>query len=143
MDLTIEKVEIGTLHLDPANARVHMEKNMDAISNSLKEFGQVEPLVVQASTGKVIGGNGRLEAMKKLGWTEVDIVRVDVDDMKSIALGITLNRTGDLSWFDEEALSKLVEGLKNTDFDVNAMGWDEDELKNIIPPMGAGSKYGG
>ncbi len=68
--LTIHRVLIESLHLDPANAREHGPENMDAIVGSLKRFGQAEPLVVQDSTGRVIGGNGRLVAMKQLGWTE-------------------------------------------------------------------------
>ncbi|MBA2557275.1 MAG: hypothetical protein H0V12_08040 [Chloroflexi bacterium] len=40
---------------------------MEAIAASLRRFEQVEPLVVQKATGRVIGGNGRLVAMKKLG----------------------------------------------------------------------------
>src|SRR5262249_52481740 len=72
--LAIKRVLIDSLHLDPANARLHPETNLDAITASLRRFGQAEPLVVQAGTGRVIAGNGRLIAMKKLGWTEADIV---------------------------------------------------------------------
>ena len=66
--LKVKRVPLDTLHLDPANARVHPEENLAAIEASLRRFGQAEPLVVQAKSGRVIGGNGRLVAMKKLGW---------------------------------------------------------------------------
>ena len=69
--LAIRRVPLASLHLDPANARLHGEENLAAIVGSLKRFGQAEPLVVQKPTGRVIGGNGRLVAMKKLGWTGV------------------------------------------------------------------------
>jgi ParB-like nuclease domain len=65
--LAIKRVPIDSLHLDPANARLHPETNLDAITASLKRFGQAEPLVVQAGTSRVIAGNGRLVAMKELG----------------------------------------------------------------------------
>ena len=68
--LSIRRVPLDSLHLDPANAREHGPENMEAILGSLKRFGQAEPLVVQKKTGRVIGGNGRLVAMKQLGWTE-------------------------------------------------------------------------
>ena len=76
--LKIKRVPIDSLHLDPANARVHDTLNLEAIIGSLKRFGQAEPLVVQANTGRVIGGNGRLVAMKKLGWSECEVVELEV-----------------------------------------------------------------
>ena len=63
--LEVRRVPIDTLALDPANARSHGDENMAAIVGSLQRFEQVEPLVVQAGTGRVIGGNGRLVAMKR------------------------------------------------------------------------------
>jgi ParB-like chromosome segregation protein Spo0J len=68
--LSIRRVPLDTLVLDPANARQHGEPNLDAIRASLTRFGQAEPLVVQRATRRVIGGNGRLVAMRALGWTE-------------------------------------------------------------------------
>ncbi len=56
--LAIQRVPLDALHLDPANARVHDDVNLDAIKASLTRFGQAEPLVVHKSTGRVIGGNG-------------------------------------------------------------------------------------
>ena len=69
---------LDELHLDPANTREHGERNLDSIRASLTRFGQAEPLVVLAKSKRVIGGNGRLVAMKDLGWTEADIVEVDL-----------------------------------------------------------------
>ena len=79
--LTIERVPVDSLHTDPANARTHDERNVAAIRASLEQWGQAEPLVVQGSTRKVIGGNGRLVAMKAMGWTHCDVVVLDLDDL--------------------------------------------------------------
>ena len=53
--LTIKRVSLDSLHLDPSNARSHGPENMQAIESSLKRFDQVEPLVVQKGTGRIIG----------------------------------------------------------------------------------------
>ena len=53
--MPVRRARLSELYADPANARQHDEKNLDAIAASLRQFGQVEPLVVQKSTGKVIG----------------------------------------------------------------------------------------
>ena len=78
--LRIKRVPLDSLHQDPANARTHGNDNLEAIRASLQRFGQAEPLVVH-KTGRVIGGNGRLAAMKALGWTECDVVELDIDDL--------------------------------------------------------------
>ncbi len=57
------------------------EPNLDAIVASLKRFGQVEPLVVQSATGRIIGGNGRVDAMNRPGWAHCDVVHVDTSDI--------------------------------------------------------------
>ena len=54
---------------------VHLGGQYGDKEASLRRFGQAEPLVVQAKTGRVIGGNGRLVAMRKLAWKDCDVVR--------------------------------------------------------------------
>ena len=107
--LSIRRVPVADLVFDPANAREHGPENLDAIVASLQRFGQAEPLVVQARSRRVIGGNGRLAAMKKLGWAECDIVEIDIDDLGATALGIALNRTAELAEWNEPALARLLE----------------------------------
>lgn len=110
--LSIRRASIDALTQDPVNARLHGGENLAAIEASLRRFGQAEPLVVQKKTGRVIGGNGRLVVMKKLGWTECDVVDVDVSDIEAMALGIALNRTAELAAWDEPVLAKLLEELR-------------------------------
>ena len=74
--LEIKRVPLDSIHPDPANAREHGPENLEAIISSLKRFNQAEPLVVQKASGRVIGGNGRLVAMRKLGWKECDVVEL-------------------------------------------------------------------
>jgi ParB-like chromosome segregation protein Spo0J len=51
--LTIRRVPLDELHLDPVNAREHGDRNMASIRASLARFGQAEPLVVHRATGRV------------------------------------------------------------------------------------------
>ena len=67
-------VSIDSLNLDPANARLHDEKNLAAIKGSLARFGQRLPLVVQKQGMIVRAGNGRVVAAKMLGiWLGVNV----------------------------------------------------------------------
>lgn len=108
MSVEYKRVSLSELHEDPANARLHPEENLADIRASLKEFGQVEPLVIQKASSKVIGGNGRLKVMRELGWNECDVAVVDFDNMKATALGIALNRAGERAEWDKETLDKLL-----------------------------------
>jgi ParB-like chromosome segregation protein Spo0J len=100
--LTIRRVALDALHFDPSNARAHGPENLAAIESSLARFGQAEPLVVHAGTGRVVGGNGRLAAMRRLWWEHADVVELDLNAVDATALGIALNRAGELaSWTTE------------------------------------------
>jgi DNA modification methylase len=134
--LVIRRVPISSLHTDPANARSHGERNLEAIQGSLARFGQAEPLVVQRSTGRIVGGNGRLVAMKALGWTEADVVELDLDDLQATALGIALNRTGELAEWDMQSLSRLLTELQAEDaFD--GLGFEQEDLDKLIADLEA------
>lgn len=125
--MQVERVPIDLLTEDPRNARKHDARNLDAIKASLTRFGQVEPLVVRADTGVVVGGNGRLAAMRSLGWTEVDAVGVELDDVGAAALGIALNRTAELATWDQPMLAELLSDIAGAGVDIQeatALGLD-------------------
>jgi len=125
-------MDLADLTEDPENARTHSERNINAIKLSLDEFGQVEPLVVQASNGKVIGGNGRLQAMRDLGWVKAKVVKVDMDDKEAKALAIALNRTAELAEWNYETLAGNLGDLVGGGFDVEKIGWLDHEVEPLM-----------
>lgn len=134
-NLKIVRRQLSRLVEDPANARKHNDRNMAAIESSLERFGQVEPLIVQKSTKQVVGGNGRLAAMRKLGWKSCSVVEVDVDDSEATTLAIALNRTAELAEWDTDVLADLLKGLDDLDL-IATTGFNDDELNKLIagPP---------
>ena len=134
--LAIEQVPLEALHLDPANARAHGEQNMEAIVASLQRFGQAEPLVVHRPTGRVIGGNGRLMAMKRLGWTECAVVQLDIDETQATALAIALNRTGELAEWDNEVLARLLQQLQQ-DEALEGVGFSDEDIDALLAELEA------
>ncbi len=135
--LEIRRVSIDSLTLDPANARAHGDANIMSIVGSLKRFGQAEPLVVHKPTGRVIGGNGRLVAMQKLGWTECDVVELEINDLDATALGIALNRTAELAEWDNPALARLLEQLREEDALVG-VGFDDADIDELLNELEMG-----
>jgi len=105
-----EIVPINEPTPDPANARQHGERNIKAIIDSLKAFGQQKPIVVD-KRGIVVAGNGTLEAAKRLGWSEISIVRSELDPTQATAFGIADNRTAELAEWDDEVLRSLLDSM--------------------------------
>ena len=134
--LEITRVPIDSIYEDPANARLHGERNLDSIMASLRRFGQVEPLVVRKGDGRIIGGNGRHVAMKSLGWTECDVVEIELTESSATALGITLNRTAELAEWDDAVLGSLLGSLRADGFDLDVVGFDDDEIAALLDAAG-------
>jgi DNA modification methylase len=139
--LKIQRVALATLVPDPANARTHGPANLDAIVASLQRFAQVEPLVVQSGTRRIIAGHGRLAAMQRLGWTECDVVELDVESVDATALGIALNRSSELAAWDEVALSKILTALQAED-SLGGTGYSEQEVAALIAAARAAEREG-
>ncbi len=129
--LVIHRVPLASLHLDPSNARTHPPENVGAIKASLARFGQVEPLVRQQSTGRLIAGHGRVQAMRELGISEADVVDVAVDDLTATAMGIALNRSAETAEWNLPALGALLESLQ-AEGALDGVGFSDDELKELL-----------
>jgi ParB-like chromosome segregation protein Spo0J len=133
---TTEMVAIESLVLDPANARKHDAKNLEAIKGSIARFGQRKPIVVDINN-VVLAGNGTLTALRALGKTEVWIARTELKGAEAIAFSLADNRTSDLSVFDDEILGKTLQALREDGFDIGEIGFDVGDFfdeKEPDPP---------
>jgi len=127
--LIVEQVHVDDLKYDPKNARIHPERNLAAICQSLERFGQQKPIVV-GKDNVVIAGNGALEAARKLGWTHIDVVRTELTGNDAIAFAIADNRTSDLSAWDAHALNELLSQLQSDG--VELVGWSDKEFERLV-----------
>ena len=128
--MQIERVEIGKLTGDPANARKHGERNIDTIVQSLNRFGQQKPIVVDSSFC-VRAGNGTLEAARSLGWTHLDCVVTDLKGSDAVAYAIADNRTAELAEWDDGVLAAVLEGLQLEGL-LESVGFSDDELAELM-----------
>lgn len=127
--LKVETVKINTIALDDNNARMHSQRNLDAIAKSLEEFGQRKPIVVHKNI--VIAGNGTVQAALKNGSTDIDIVRIpdDWSDEKVKAFALADNRTSELASWDEEILLETLHSL--SDGMLEAAGFTEMDVRAL------------
>ena len=139
--MNVESVLIDDLELDPVNARKHDDKNLKAIAESLKQFGQRKPIVVWGRT--VVAGNGTIVAARSLGWKEIQVARIpdDWDEQRVMAYALADNRSAELAEWDEQILSEQLKQLELADWDVEALGFDavveplQDVVEDEIPEV--------
>lgn len=125
-------VLIADLSVDPANARKHSQRNLDAIAASLKRFGQQKPIVVDKAN-IVRAGNGTLQAAIHLGWDSIDVVTTDLTGAEASAYAIADNRTAELAEWDDPILKATLEALADEDRALlDACGYTEEELDALV-----------
>lgn len=144
--MKLETIAIASLRPDPQNARTHDEKNLKAIEGSLREFGQRKPIVISQDM-TIVAGNGTVEAAKRLGWTEIEVVRVPTDwgadRIKAFALAD--NRTAELAAWEPEVLSAQLQEITSAGINVADFGFVNDDgsiadfaaaLEGVLEPKG-------
>ncbi len=133
--MKLERVRLERLKLHPANPRLHDERNLNAIKDSLTRYGQQKPVVVDTKN-VVIAGNGTVAAARELGWKTIGIVRTELTGNLAKAFAIADNRTSELSRWDNELLLKQLESLnKSVDITALDLGFDGSELKQLAAQL--------
>ena len=127
-DLKVEYVVVGELKSATYNPRKWDENRENELSESIKKYGFVDPLVVNFASERkniVIGGHFRLHIAKKLGFDSVPVVYVNIPDVeKEKELNLRLNKnTGD---WDLDLLSKFDPSL------LSGIGFSSEELDEIF-----------
>ena len=100
------------------------------LKRSLEQFGYVEPVIWNKTTGRVVGGHQRLKVLIDMGITEVDCVVVELDETKEKALNIALNKISG-EW-DKDKLMLVIADLQGEDFDVSLTGFDAVDLDTLF-----------
>ena len=135
-------VPVADLVPDPANARSHPEKNLAAIQNSLRAYGQRKPLVVRREGMIVEAGNGTLACAKALGWTHVAAVVVDDDALTATGFSLADNRSGELAEWDDATLARLLVDLRDEDVVLDDLGWDDAEVDALLAEVAPEEPHG-
>jgi hypothetical protein len=118
---------IKGLKPDPDNARLHPERNMEAIKASLSTYGQVKPIVVRKKGMVVLAGNGTLQAAIALGWDKIAVSVVDMTEGEAAGFGIADNRTAELAKWDLEVVARLDKLIMESGLPM--IGWSLDEME--------------
>ena len=114
------------------NARTHSPEQINKLRSSLREFGFINPVIIDRDFG-VIAGHGRILAAKEEGITEVPCVFADhLTEAQKKAYIIADNRMAMDAGWDEELLRVEIEALQAEAFDLSLTGFDEKELSDLF-----------
>ena len=114
------------------NARTHSPEQITKLRSSLREFGFVNPVLIDRNYN-IIAGHGRYEAAKAEGYSEVPCVYVDhLTEAQKKAYIIADNRMAMDAGWDEELLKVELEALEGESFDLSLTGFEEDELADLF-----------
>jgi DNA modification methylase len=131
-ELRVETVALATLFPSPSNPR-HNDDAVEHVAASIRRFGFQQPLVAKRS-GEVIAGNTRWKAAKALGLAEVPVVWFDGSELDATAFAIADNRTHEFAEWDEPALARLLQQLREEDA-LDGVGYDDAEIDRLIAEL--------
>ena len=127
-----EKVNIDKLIPYARNARTHSKEQVNQLRSSLREFGFVNPVIVDKDLN-IIAGHGRIMAAKEEGYTEVPCVFVEhLTDAQKRAYILADNRLAMNAGWDEEMLEVEISDLMGENFDVSMLGFDGEEIDKLL-----------
>ena len=145
----IEYRKIDSLAPNPRNARTHSPRQIRQIARSIRQFGFVNPILID-SNRRIICGHGRVASARLLELNEVPTITVEhLSEAQLRAYVITDNRLAEKAGWDKETLALELQGLIDLEFDVELTGFEipeidilleetqakRDEIDDPIPPL--------
>jgi len=113
------------------NPREISQEAVKKVKNSISEFGNNQPIVIDQNNVIVVG-HTRWKALKQLNKTKAFVIKKNFDKNKAIAYRIMDNRSGAESQWDKQLLMSELQVLKDDKFDLDLTGFDALELKDIM-----------
>ena len=130
--MKIEKISIDKIKMYENNAKEHPSWQIEKLSETIKKIGYRSPIIVDENN-MILAGHGRYMALKKLGYSDVQVVRhTDLTEEDKKAYMIADNQYTLNTGFNVEILKQEIEELENMDFDTSLLGFDEIELQEIM-----------
>jgi DNA modification methylase len=112
------------------------------VADSIRRFGFGAPLVARLADKQIIAGHTRLLAAKQLKLTTVPVRFLDLDPVDAQLLALADNKLGEIAEWDENALARLLNDLRAQGADIQASGFDSNEIDQLIAELNSGTLAG-
>ena len=133
----IEYVSVDNLKAYERNARTHSDEQVQQVAESIKEFGFTNPVLIDENN-ELIAGHGRTMAAKSIGMKEVPAIRLKgLTAAQKKALRIADNQLALNAGWDEELLRIELGELQELDFNLDVMGFSDEELDLLLDGTGS------
>jgi DNA modification methylase len=137
IDIQVERWPIGRLIPRVTNPRTHTPEQVAKIAGSIREWGWTNPILVGADND-VIAGHARLLAGLQLGMPEVPVIVLGrLSESQRRELVIADNQLALNAGWSEEMLNVELQALQETDFDLNLLGFEDEELARLLASQDA------
>jgi|ERR1017187_4074114 DNA modification methylase len=132
INIQIEHWPIARLIPRITNPRTHSAEQVAQVAASMREFGWTNPILVGADND-VIAGHARLLAARDLGLPEVPVIQLGhLTEAQRRALVIADNQLALNAGWDEESLRIELQVLREADFDLSLVGFDDEDLARLL-----------
>ena len=140
---TIEHLATDTLVPYARNSRTHSPEQITALTRSMAQFGFTNPVLIDGAN-TIIAGHGRVMAAQALGLALVPCIRLThLSDAQRRAYVIADNKLAEQAGWDMATLAREVEDLTAEGFDIDLLGFGDDELAALLDEHGAEAGQGG
>ena len=131
LKLEIKYLPINSIVGYVNNTRTHSQEQINQVKSSISEFGMVNAIAVHKNV--ILSGHCRWEALKQLDYKEVPTVDLShLTEAQKKAYIIADNKLALNAGWDEELLKIELESLKELDFDLDILGFDDFEVEQIF-----------
>jgi ParB-like chromosome segregation protein Spo0J len=138
----IELFAIERLIPSARNARTHSEQQIAELAGSMRAFGFMVPVLVDAEGG-IIAGHARVLAARKLNLDRVPVIVIQhLTETEKRAYAIADNKIALNAGWDEELLRVELESLKDDGVDLDDLGFSEAEFNELLDKLSPESTQG-
>lgn len=125
---SVKRVDVANLIPYVNNAKIHSDEQVTKIASSIREFGFLNPVLIDKDKN-IIAGHGRVMAAKKLGLEKVPVLFVEgLTEAQRKAYILADNRLGELADWDMDLVKIELEDLELANFDIDLTGFDINEF---------------
>jgi DNA modification methylase len=132
VELKQDYVPLAVLKLPKRQVKKHSQDQIELLADNLRAFGQIKPIVVDASHA-IVAGVAIYRALKQLGWARAQIVRAEHLSPEMLeAYAIADNKLAELSTFDPIVVVDIFKELQDIDLDLGLLGFEPFQIDNLF-----------